>query len=252
MEQDLYMFLPIVLISVFQRSVLFQGSEEWFGFDLSNTSIFLLILFSEIAELLKLESLQKEFSLRQSSGMENFSLNRLGLVEIEETEAWLFDRGASVNSRGGGACGGVLGATTQRENTIQLLSTAFTLSSYPNLCVLSKAMPKSVSVAQKYLLRHTTNMPVRQLLRSMGYVIGLKIKIKPSWESVGDECDECASVQPGWSCVGVSFATRDIAIISGPRNNRGHRQEQHVGKKLFILGLEVEGKWVAFKLTYWP
>lgn len=56
----------------------------------------------------------------------------------------------------------------------------------------------------------------------MGYVTGLKIKIKPSWEFVGGEC---ASVQPGWSCVGMSFATHDIAIISGPRNNRGHRQE---------------------------
>lgn len=86
----------------------------------------------------------------------------------------------SVNSRGGGACGGVLGATTLRENAIQLLSTVFTFSSSPKLRILSNAVPKAVSTDQKYLFTHTTNMPVRQLLLSMGYVTGLQMKIKPS------------------------------------------------------------------------
>lgn len=50
-----------------------------------------------------------------------------------------------------------------------------------------------------------------------------------------------ASVQPGWSCVGMSFAARDIAIISiGSRNNR--TIGEHAEKKLFILVLEVEEK----------
>lgn len=60
MLRDLYIFLPFVLMSVFRRSVSFEGSKERFVFELSNIDIFLLLtLFSEIAELVKLESLQK-------------------------------------------------------------------------------------------------------------------------------------------------------------------------------------------------
>lgn len=49
--------------------------------------IFLLTLFSKIAKPAKLESFAKELSLRQLSGMENFSPNRLDLAEIGTTEA---------------------------------------------------------------------------------------------------------------------------------------------------------------------
>lgn len=41
MQQDLYMFLPSVLVSGLQRSVLFGGKwGEGFGFELSNILIF--------------------------------------------------------------------------------------------------------------------------------------------------------------------------------------------------------------------
>lgn len=63
------------------------GSGEGFVFDLSNMHIFLLTLFSKISKPAKLESFAKELSLRQLSGMENFSPNRLDLAEIGTTEA---------------------------------------------------------------------------------------------------------------------------------------------------------------------
>lgn len=60
-----------------------------------------------------------------------------------------------------------------------------------------------------------------------------------------------ASVQPGWRCVGMLFATHDTAIISiGSRNNR--IIGEHADKKLFILVFEVEEEKVAFKLAHWP
>lgn len=59
-----------------------------------------------------------------------------------------------------------------------------------------------------------------------------------------------ASVQPGWKCFGMLFATHDTAIISiGSRNNR--IRGEHADKELFIV-LEVEEEKVAFKLAHWP
>lgn len=94
----------------------------------------------------------------------------------------------------------------------------------PNLSVLSNAMPSSVSTTQKCLLTRTSTMSVGQLLLSMGCGTGLQVwckwRLSPIWEFV--LCGECASVQPGWSCVGMSFGKCDMAIISRSRRHRDY------------------------------
>lgn len=87
----------------------------------------------------------------------------------------------------------------------------------PNLNVLSNAMPNS---KMSFYTRSTVS--VGQLLLFMGCVTGLQVSCKwilrPTWEFVVR--GGCASMQTGWSCVGVSLATCDMAIISRSSNNR--------------------------------
>lgn len=123
----------------------------------------------------------KELSLRQSSGMENFSLNRLDLVEVGETEAKIYDGDVSANSAGDGACESGAWAKILRESTIQLLGGCLFTPLLPlpsTLSVLINTMPNSVSTTQKCLLRHTSMMSVGQLLLSMGCLTGLQVWCK--------------------------------------------------------------------------
>lgn len=52
--------------------------------------------------------------------MENFSLKRLSLVEVGETEAKIYDGDVSANSAGDSVCESGAVAKILRENTIQL------------------------------------------------------------------------------------------------------------------------------------
>lgn len=71
---------------------------------------------------------------------------------------------------------------------------------------------------------YTSTMSVGQLLLSMGCGTGLQVwckwRLSPIWEFV--LYGECASVQPGWSCVGMSFGKCDMAIISRSRRHRDY------------------------------